>query len=440
VKIARPFLSIFVVALMLVCQPTASYASNDNERATITTNVVLISDLHFDPRRPPGHAKSLEWTEADEPLTTDNFEKTNDPSYFLVRSALRAAHENCTNAAFIVCTGDFLAHGLSNDLAFKTEERVAQLFDESFHGVKVIPALGNNDSAGLDYSAPTKEFLRSFVAAWSGKVPNSSVDRKLTFANLSQNNGLYCADLPGLSNVTAVVFNSTLVCHPPPEFKDIGSQEEMVAASHAVNEAAHRKKLWLVFHVPPGLDYWSKRPDLESWCNAARNCFVDMMAENAPNITATFAAHTHKNEFKVVYKNHMPVGFISQIPAVAAGHGNNPSFQIANVECATGKIKDLRTFCLVNFSDLTYWQNFTPRWVEEKSFSEIFPDAYKVGSNHYDEKSLNFLLGELRSSDTLKEAYLLRHSTGHYAGSEKERGDFIKYLTTLQVTNEGESP
>ena len=436
-----------LAALMFFGLPAPSYSSEVSQNVPGFTKVLLMSDFHFDPEKPRGRTKDFGWPDRAAEDAKDSF-KSQDSSYFLVRSALQAAQANCSNPAFIVCGGDFLGHNLpTNDLRGKTEAKLARLFADLFPGVKVVPTLGNNDTGGIDYSEPGTTFLGQFETAWCGEVPNASFNskRSLSFTNLVQNNGSYLADLPGLSNVTAVVFNSTLVCNPPLWAQlSARTQDLNQILGPLLASAAKRGNVWIIFHIPPGWDYHNHN---KMWRANERDTFVDMVATNADKITAMFAAHTHKNEFRVVYTNNVPVGFVSQIPGVAAGHHNNPSFQIATVECATGKIRDLQTYCLTNFSDLAdtkaNWGNFKANWVEEGSFSNTFPQAYNLGDGYYDQKSLNELLRELKPGDTnqnaeLKNAFLRWCYTGHEEASNDEATHFSNYLNTLYVIKQGD--
>src|SRR5437764_10595216 len=160
-----------------------------------------ISDIHFNPFADPAIVAKLEaadvsqWDAILASSTVTAFSTygsdINDP---LFRSAVGAMKKEIPSPAFLLISGDFLAHDFDKTYqqyatdksqtaytAFvtKTIAYVASTLRKAYPGVRIYPTLGNNDSDCGDYAvAPNGAFLTDFRDVWRPFVRSRSFDRR----------------------------------------------------------------------------------------------------------------------------------------------------------------------------------------------------------------------------------------------------------------------
>ncbi len=142
---------------------------------------IAFSDLHFDPTADPSLVEKLlatdvsGWTEILDSVPADYGAFGRDATWPLVRSALDQMRLVEPTPAFLILTGDLLAHRLRTKFTaampaadgnrydlfvVKTAEFLAREIMRRFPGKPVFLALGNNDSICGDYMlAPDGGFL-----------------------------------------------------------------------------------------------------------------------------------------------------------------------------------------------------------------------------------------------------------------------------------------
>jgi len=184
-----------------------------------------VSDVHFNPFADPSLVTKLEaadvseWeaildTSADKAFSTYGSD-INEP---LFRSALGEMQKQIPKPAFVLISGDFLAHGFQKSyqqyasdksqaaytqFVTKTIAYVASAFQKAYPGVRIYPTLGNNDSDCGDYAvAPDSTFLANFRDVWSPIVRSRSFDRRFPTG------GYYHADVPALKDVRIIALNT----------------------------------------------------------------------------------------------------------------------------------------------------------------------------------------------------------------------------------------
>jgi sphingomyelin phosphodiesterase acid-like 3 len=177
-----------------------------------------VSDIHFDPFADPSLVAQLEAAEVQQwAAVFASSSKTafstygsdvNDP---LLRSAIAEMKQRVPSPAFVLISGDFLAHDFQKTYqqyatdksqaaytAFvtKTIAYVAGLLRDAYPHVRIYPTLGNNDSDCGDYAvAPDGVFLANFRDVWKPLVGARSFDRRFPTG------GYYHADVPSLEGV-----------------------------------------------------------------------------------------------------------------------------------------------------------------------------------------------------------------------------------------------
>src|SRR5258706_2146085 len=334
---------------------------------------LAVSDIHFNPFADPALVARLEaadvsqWDAILASSTVTAFSTygsdVNDP---LLRSALGEMQKQLPSPAFVMISGDFLAHGFEKSYqqyatdksqtaytAFvtKTIAYVASAFRKAYPGVRVYPTLGNNDSDCGDYAvAPNGAFLTDFRDVWRPFVRSRSFDRRFP------SGGYYHADVAGLHDVRIIALNTNFFstnyknpCGKPGPDPALRELEWLDAELHLARKEG--KRVWLLFHIPPGLDvydslqYGGACPNLKAqtfWKDEYEQKYLKITAAHRKTILGSFAGHTHQDEFRIANGD-----FIHITPSVSPVFGNNPAFEIVDAG-RHGDITDYTAWHLPN--------------------------------------------------------------------------------------------
>jgi sphingomyelin phosphodiesterase acid-like 3 len=381
-----------------------------------------VSDIHFDPFADPALVAKLETADVSqwEAILASSAVKTfstygsdiNDP---LFRSAVAEMQKQIPNPAFVLISGDFLAHDFQKTYqqyatdksqaaytAFvtKTIAYVAGTLRKAYPGVRIYPTLGNNDSDCGDYAvAPDSTFLANFRDVWKPIVRSSSFDRRFPTG------GYYHADVPPLDDVRIIALNTNFFstnyknpCGKPGPDPGLRQLEWFDAELDLARAAG--KRVWLLFHIPPGIDvydttkYGGACPDVKTqtfWKDEYQQRYLQITARHRKTIEGSFAGHTHQDEFRIATHD-----FIHITPSITPVFGNNPAFEIVDVD-RSGRIRDYTAFHLPNVA--------TP-WAREYSFR----DAYT--KPRYDTAALTELASGIESDTATRSQYFGFMSSG----------------------------
>ena len=252
-----------------------------------------------------------------------------DSNWALLRSALANMHKQLPKPEFIVIAGDFIWHGqvqkldmkpydktvLADTLKAKTIHYIAKMFRDTFPGIPIIPALGNNDSDVGDYRMPSPAFLGSFAKSW--KDNNSQMLKSKAFANA----GYYTYTLN--HKLKFVVLSTTLYSSDKNAQKNLPNAKNMrtwIDTSLSNSNSG----VWIVSHIPPGDQMQKKFSD----------SLLGAVVKNTKTLNYYIAGHTHFNDFRVISDTtkNQAFAFIRVVPSIGTNHGNNPSFEIADID------------------------------------------------------------------------------------------------------------
>lgn len=381
-----------------------------------------VSDVHFNPFADPSLVAQLEaahvsqWEAILASSTLTAFSTygsdLNEP---LFRSAIGEMREQIASPAFVLISGDFLAHDFEQNYqkyatdksrtaytAFvaKTNTYIASVFRKAYPGARIYPTLGNNDSDCGDYAvAPDGAFLKDFRDIWSPIVGSRSFDRRFPTG------GYYHADVPALDGVRIIALNTNFFstnyknpCGTPGP--DPGVRELLWLDDELRLARDLGKRVWLLFHIPPGMDvydtvqYGGACPDTKAqtfWKDQYLQQYLSITAAHRNTIAGSFAGHTHQDEFRIATGD-----FIHITPSVTPIFGNNPAFEIVDVH-RNGDI-----------AGYTAWHlpNVTLPWAREYAFDEAYAKP------KYDTATLTQLAAEIGSSATTREQYFGFLSSG----------------------------
>ena len=317
--------------------------------------VLLVSDLHFNPFADTSLVRTLRGTPTSgwarvlartQPSTPSKYGA--DTNYPLLRSAGAAMKQAAPAPAFVVITGDFLAHqyqeryeGVFSDTvgyAAFTDSTIAFLAkwaDSLYPNVPIYPAIGNNDSDCGDYAVVANgQFLRSAARSWGPLAQRGGGSPG--FATSFAAAGHYTARVPA-TGTRLVMVNDVFLSRDYDTScgEDLGGAELDWLGAALDSAKAAGERAWIAGHIPPGVDVYST---ISQQCSsptcllfdAAYNARYDSIVRaNAGVVALSLTGHTHMNEFRV--HSAGPSGRavpIVGVPAVSPLFKNNPGFAV----------------------------------------------------------------------------------------------------------------
>jgi hypothetical protein len=344
-KIMKNTKTIFPFFLSFLFFSFTGFSQSAKKEAEIK-KCLIVSDIHFDPLFGAHNDTALykklkgasfeEWKKSFEAskqqTTVNNTLFFRDANYGVLQSALANMKKRLPHPAFIIIAGDFIWHGakpVDSVLKKKTIRFIAQLFKKNFPGAPIISTMGNNDTYNNDYEIQDSRFLNDFAEAWSPNLPKASADQLKAQGYYTFTTG----------NLDLVVLNSTLVRS--------GSRypQGPVMLNWLQSTLANTgKKVWIIAHIPPGTNVYN---GTGFWNANYTQTFVDEVVKYSPKINLMITSHTHFNDFTVFYNSaNAPVSYLRTIPSICSNHGNNPSFDVAEFNDATGRMEKETSYYL----------------------------------------------------------------------------------------------
>lgn len=354
---------------------------SDGGKSGSTSSVVVFSDVHFNPFYDPALFPAL--NAADASQWADIFRTSAvtapstwgfDTNYPLLSLTLASLRENRGNSRLILFTGDILGHNLpqqfykqisnntttsprdSSDVAAMkafTDKTVAFFMQQvraAAGNTPVLFTLGNLDSyTGL---GPDSSFLANSAELYYSQFLSGTVDHQ-TFLDSFKGGGYYAAEPAGMNLI--VVGLNTFEFSPSNAFFTTATTGPAVAAELAWLDTtlalaqSKGKKVWLLMHVPPGVDKYStaqavdsngRIPDVNAvtllWDQGYQTDFLRILAKYPGLVNQAFVAHTHMDEYRTISQD--TVGITT--PGIAPYFGNNPAYKIFTISDETLKATD----------------------------------------------------------------------------------------------------
>ncbi|MBV8504321.1 MAG: metallophosphoesterase [Alphaproteobacteria bacterium] len=364
----------------------------------VAGRVLVMSDLHFDPMADPrlvdrlAAAEPERWSGVLDSSGDRGLGRYGrDTNWPLLRSAVTQMPEALPHPAFVLISGDFLAHDFRkefntaatdhSDAAYrvfvrKTMDFLAQQLEQNFPATTILPALGNNDEECGDYElqpggpflADTLPIVRRLVGSAGG--PGFERDWQ-GYGNYSAKAG----DVRVLStntNFLSTHYRNT--CGSPadggPGRATLAWLEAELAAAKAAGE-----RVWLLYHIPPGIDGYATLQKgscpstmIPMWDQGYAEAFSALWRRYSDTVTVSFAGHTHMDDFRLAGDTRARYGFALITPAVSPIFGQNPAFRTVNYDAAGG-IVDQATYFLTNFVPATA-EGAAAEWRAEYTFTK----------------------------------------------------------------------
>jgi sphingomyelin phosphodiesterase acid-like 3 len=416
-------------------------------------DLVLLSDIHFDPFHDPAKlaqlrtAATISWpailNAPDSPTQAVDFAslqskcgaKGVDTPIQLLNSSIAAARAQQPKPLFVTVSGDLMAHQfdcrfhtLAPDatpadytaFAAKTIDFVALQLWAAFPGVPVYFAFGNNDSGCSDYREdPNSLFLRSGARAVAAST-KSRTNRYAILSGFSQL-GDYNVALPKPMQHTRLIVLQDLFeskkyagCHgepnPPGKTAPAALQVAWLRSQLAAARKAHQH-VWIMAHIPPGIDAYSTFTKSRNVCGGdapetflGSEAFADTLAEFPDVIRLALFGHTHMDEMRVYASAH---GIIpgKLVPSISPVNGNNPAFTVAQVEPNSATLKDYTVYTADNHTGIK------TTWAREYTFSSTY------GSNDLSGESLQKLVAGFVADKDGSAANSLEYQHFYFASS-----------------------
>jgi sphingomyelin phosphodiesterase acid-like 3 len=423
----------------------------------------LISDFHLDPFDPPEIAARLVATPVEDwPSVFATIEEQamspwgRDTNFALFASSVAAFAKSVAEADFVVVPGDFIAHefekkaadtlGLAptddriRELATKTTLFVGESLARFLPQIPIILALGNNDSDCGDYQitpggrylADTLDMVRRLAGA--GLV---TPDFDKTYAA----GGYYAVRHPGLPKTLILVMNDVLWST---KYRDVcGARGEAAAEAMlgwlrdrlAEREAAGGA-VWLVHHIPWGIDSYSTAHSRETTCAAKvvpflrepyASEFIALLRRHRDIVQASYSGHVHTDDYRLLIDENGNVLGLQKIPpAISPIYEQNPGYQLVTYDLGSGVPTDFSMYYLANLDRASLakpgdWQ-----------FEYTFTEAY--GIPRYSPEGVAAMVRAIeaggRAAETYRTLYMVRH------GSIAE-SDLPAYLCGMTRLEEG---
>lgn len=349
-----------------------------------------ISDIHFNPMVDPALIAELEKAEPPQweailnrtsPNTFSQYK--SDTNWWLLKSSLAQFPKTIRHPEFVIVTGDLLAHDFPQTFqsathdsdqqhyrafVLKTVEFLALQMQQKFPNTKIFITPGNNDNDCGDYTIEANgDFLNNTV-----QVAKQLAGGDKDFSNTWKALGSFNVPHPTIAGVRILSLNSIFLsqkyqplssaegCKP---VSSTAAADLMTWLEHQLSAAAQaNQKVWLMFHIPPGIDGYAtamKRKNLMSggaaggpatcsqsivpmWVPQWTAQFDALLAKYHDTVMASFAAHTHSDDFRVVGQE-----FVLMNPAISPVYSQNPGFRVVSYS-RDGRLIDQSTYYLTN--------------------------------------------------------------------------------------------
>jgi sphingomyelin phosphodiesterase acid-like 3 len=403
----RAFAGCGVVLSFLSLEGIAAMAQSREPAGGETIPALFVSDIHFEPFFDPGKmvqlaaapvsgwkgiltaAPSIDREQRFVAIEQSCHTRGEDTPFALLESSVQAMRKEAAGAKFMTVSGDLIAHAFpckygavfphaarGDYRAFveKTIDFVVEELSSAVPGAPVYVALGNNDSDCGDYQLDAhSEFLAAVGEEVARTFPEG--ERKAAAETFAAG-GYYNVRLPAaVPNARMLVLDDQFM---GAKYTTCGGKADTSAAdaqlawlAQQLADARHnREKVWVMAHIPPGVDVRASLTRMDAVCSAtepkmflASEKLADVLVEFSDVVELAIFAHTHMDEVRVLKAENGAQGAASSngvavkmVSSISPINGNAPSFTVARVEAATAALKDFKVFAASNATGVdTAW-------------------------------------------------------------------------------------
>jgi sphingomyelin phosphodiesterase acid-like 3 len=407
--------------------------------------MLIASDLHFNPFADPTLAVDLakapvhKWEAILSRSSSAAYSPYGqDTNWWLLQSALDAMRKAESHPTLVMITGDLLAHGFPQKYAqaipdtnrdhyrafvSKTVSFIALELRKRYSKSQILLTPGNNDNDCGDYNIEAGGTFLSDTA----RTIRSLARAHGRFTEEWKSLGSYTLQPRHIHGLRIVSVNSVFFSNKYQSVSFAGGcapvQSDGPARTFSWLEstlsraAQNREKVWIMLHIPPGIDAYSTMVSYRSLSQAAPSAprdlcsqaivpmwkpfwtdlFDRLIAQYPTTITAIFAGHDHTDNFLVIHAGQAGQQFVLIDPPVSPIYGQNPALRVVTF-AAGGALTDQTTWYLTNLDAARTTVPGT--WMPEYTF------AAEWHSPRLDAASLNSIYDQIHSNPDAGQRWL----------------------------------
>ena len=186
-----------------------------------------------------------------------------------------------------------------------------------------------------------------------------------------------------------------------------------------------QKRVWLLMHVPPGLDSYLEEKSgghslaAEMWKPEFMQRYLKLIEQYRDVLHVSFTGHTHMDDFRIDRLDGKPVLLHKIAPAISPIFGNNPGFQAFEIDPQTSVISNWKTYSL-NLAD--------PRATKQWRLEYENRTTYQLESLNAQSAEQLFRFMHAHPDSALAATYRKQYSLGAFVIKET---DLPIYLCTI---------
>jgi len=438
----RSFLTfLWVLALLCACHVPVGATQAPSEKTFL-----LASDLHFNPMSDGSLVADLaasdpaQWeTILARSKSTSFSQYGEDTNWWLLQSSLDQMRATLPHPAFILVTGDLIAHQFPQrylktthdtnrvnyrNFVLKTVEFLALEFRRRFPDTKILLTPGNNDEECGNYSIRAGGTFLHDTADLARKLAQADNE----FVGSWEALGSYDMPHPGIRGIRIISLNTVFLSarYHAAKFSENCDLIDSTAATDLFTwlesrlraaQQAH-EKVWLMFHIPPGIDSYTTiqkyrtlsktdgAPVTDKLCVSAvvpmwepkwTAQFQGLLKKYEETVIVSLAGHTHTDDFRLLNSTGAKPAFVLISPAISPVYRQNPAFRVVTF-ANDGSLSDESVYYLTN---LEFASSRTPgEWAKEYAFSQ----EWKLGRP--DAASLATLYDQIKTKPDVRDEWL----------------------------------
>ncbi|MCJ8499055.1 metallophosphoesterase [Desulfatitalea alkaliphila] len=415
----------FALLLALSCGNSVGPAPYHEQQP----QALWFSDLHFDPFADADLVTRLVQADVTQwyALFAGSEEHARTPSsgngtnHWLLESCLAQMGMQTPRPDLILYTGDFLTHRFNETYATvsgdESEDGLQAFIDKTlayivlrlshyYPQTPVFFCLGNNDAYEDNYGVtPDSLFLSN--SAWTLGPGLLKQTRHLTpFFATYPHGGHFVAHPSTTAGWRILSLNAVYFSTHAPSHSEAPAEAQLDwLAAQLAEAAAVGDKVWLLLHIPPGVDVFATRiangfsegvPDtivpLMKEMHLAR--FKALLTQHASSITAVLAGHIHRDDFRWLGTENDAGASVLIVPSISPVYGNNPAYKVLDYDAATFILQDCETW---------YFDMLQGDWRHGHRFS------WAYGSGALDAVRMRQLWQDLRADPAMRAEYILAY-------------------------------
>ena len=433
--------AILVVFCCIVCSCNAAIAATPAKE-----NVLVASDIHFNPMADPSLVPQLMaadpagWEIILNQTAPRSFSQYGqDTNWWLLQSSLDQMRQTMPRPAVFLLLGDLLAHHFpatfqaithDNDrehhriFVLKTIQFLALQLRRRWPDTQILLTPGNDDDMCGDYTIEAGGPFLTDTAETVRTLAKADEHLAADWRSL----GSYSLTPAAIPGIKIVSFNSVFFSekYEPLSFNHSCEEVQSTAPSQMFAwleqtlSAAKKanQKVWLMFHIPPGIDGYGSVHNHETSCRTNivpmwipewTVKFDSLLINYQGTIAVSFAGHDHTDDFRVVRDGDTAKAFVLIDPPISPIYDQNPAFRVFDVD--SSEVHDQTTYYLTNLT--TAGAKQPGIWKKEYTFSREWK------TRQLDAASLGKIYDDVASSDAARAHWLKLYNVSSSAAHIK---------------------